>query len=190
MLTYGYFYQMIVLLIFVAPILALFRHKADKLRITAAFLLAVYTVFAVGMFFFPILYDTSMFKAAAPSVNLIPLHSILEYFQHFSTETAVKQVVGNVMVFLPIGFLIPILFAKFRHFAKLVLLSFLLSVSIEMIQYLISAATHTPNRAADIDDVILNLMGGMLGFCLYRFFESFRKNIFSNLLHRLKKNET
>lgn len=183
MITYGILYRLLVVSIFVVPIITLFRHKANQIRISAAFLLALYFAFAAGFLFFPILYDAGMFKTGAPTVNLIPIRTLMDDFQHHSFEAAFKQVIGNVIVFLPFGFLIPILFSKFQHALKFAFLSLTFSVLIELIRFSISVFTHIPNHAADINDVLLNLAGGMLGYCLYVLLKVCRKRLVSVRQH-------
>lgn len=98
---------------------------------------------------------------------MIPLHSTLEYIQHFSAGTALKEILGNVLIFIPIGLLLPIIFEKLRSWKNILLCSVLLSVGIETVQLAESLITRIPGHAVDIDDVILNFTGGVLGFLLF-----------------------
>lgn len=167
MLTYSYLYQLLIVAIFAVIIVKMIMKKKDKMKIFAACILMVYTVEAVGIFFFPVFYDARIRKFGPPDINLIPLRSIIEYFQHFSTGTAVKEILGNVAAFLPIGLLLPILFEKLRSWKNILLCSLFLSISIETIQLVESLITRIPGHATDIDDVILNFTGGVLGYLLF-----------------------
>lgn len=167
MITYGWFYRILIATIFLIFIVRMIRRKDGAAKIAAACLLMLYTIEAVGIFFFPIFYNAPICGNVTSNVNMIPFHSIAGYFQHSSAETAVKQILGNVAVFVPIGLLLPIMSEKFRLPKKILLFSLLLSVGVEAVQFLELLITHLPNRAVDIDDVILNFAGGSLGYLLF-----------------------
>jgi glycopeptide antibiotics resistance protein len=104
-------------------------------------------------------------NAAGRQVNLIPLRSIFEGF--FSRSEAVRpfalgNVVGNILLFIPLGIHLP-LFKKDKRTAANLLLVLIVSFSVEVVQGLLGIGT------ADIDDVILNGLGGWIGILGYRF---------------------
>ena len=78
---------------------------------------------------------------------------------------ALRQIVLNVLLTVPFGFLLPCVSQKFR-FGKTVLTVFLCSVGVELLQPLLS-----PRRISDITDVITNTAGGVLGWLLFLLFE-------------------
>ena len=69
---------------------------------------------------------------------------------------------GNVLAFLPLGFLLPLVFVRLRFWQGL-LIAIGLSSSIELTQYVTRAWAH---RSADVNDVILNSVGALLGLTL------------------------
>ncbi|MCI6271644.1 MAG: VanZ family protein [Erysipelotrichaceae bacterium] len=71
------------------------------------------------------------------------------------------NVLGNVFAFVPLGIFVPILFKNKKLFS-LILIGFTLSLVIEIIQL-------TVIRATDVDDVMLNTIGTILGYLIYRF---------------------
>lgn len=73
-----------------------------------------------------------------------------------------RQIILNVIMTVPFGFLLPLVSPKNTSFAKVVFLTLLLSLSIELIQPLLSA-----NRSSDITDIITNVTGGAVGYILY-----------------------
>lgn len=79
-------------------------------------------------------------------------------------------------MFLPLGFIFPVAFKKARTFYKTTICMLLFSFLIEFIQYFIG-------RSADIDDLILNTLGAMLGYFIFYIFSGlFRnKNIWKKL---------
>lgn len=69
---------------------------------------------------------------------------------------------GNVMLFFPLGILIPLVWRRLR-FWRVIQIAAALSVSIEIVQYL---SKSWSNRSTDINDVILNVVGASLGLIL------------------------
>ena len=96
--------------------------------------------------------------------NFIPLKTIIEYVKnvHSLTDWFFKNLVCNFVMFLPYGFLRSILTKyKTKKFLKIVVEGCLLSSAIEVIQYI------TAFGQMDIDDVILNSIGVMIGCGIY-----------------------
>lgn len=74
-----------------------------------------------------------------------------------------RQVILNVIMTVPFGFLLPLVQGeKKASFLKTVAWTFLLSLAIELVQPLISAA-----RSSDITDIITNVTGGAIGYLIY-----------------------
>ena len=72
----------------------------------------------------------------------------------------VSQLVLNVFMFIPFGVLLPMVFQRLRALWKTVLGAFGITVMIETLQYF-------TGRSADIDDVIMNVLGGVLGYGVF-----------------------
>ncbi len=77
--------------------------------------------------------------------------------------------IGNLLLFIPLGFLLPLLF-KSCSFLKVFLYSFLFSCMIEIIQLMLP-------RGTDIDDVWLNSLGGIIGWILFKIFNSMKNKV-------------
>jgi glycopeptide antibiotics resistance protein len=69
---------------------------------------------------------------------------------------------GNVMLFFPLGILLPLVWRRLR-FWRGIQIAVAVSISIEIVQYLTRAWS---NRAVDVNDVILNVVGASLGLVL------------------------
>ncbi len=76
----------------------------------------------------------------------------------------VRQIILNAVMTIPFGFLLPLVDKKHERLAKVLLYTFLLSLSIELLQPLING------RTSDITDVIMNTVGGVAGYVLYLVF--------------------
>ena len=181
MITYEGFYKILmaadflIAAVFVVFTIRMIRRKAEVAKIVAACLLMLYTIEAFGIFFFPFFYNIPIGSTVTSNVNLVPFHSMINCFQNSSAGTAVKQILGSVVIFIPIGLLVPIVSEKFRSSKNILLFSLLLSVGVEAIQFLELLITYMPNRAFDIDDVILEFIGGSLGYLLFLAVRKIRK---------------
>lgn len=136
--------------------LPILRHAANY-ALCGYLLLLVYAVFLYGINY--INYLSGYDEAAAQRLNLRPL---TELFSAMFEEAGIlgSQVTLNVLLFVPLGFLLPLVFPnKLNRFWKVALCALCTTFSIEAIQYFIG-------RSADIDDILANTFGGMLGFCL------------------------
>lgn len=114
------------------------------------------------------------------SNNLVPLHEITRY--QLGSRLFIKNVIGNIVLFIPYGIFVS-LFAKLDKLFHAICLVLFASTTVEVTQLLIG-------RVFDIDDIILNVIGGLIGYGIYRFVsligdslpKIFRSNIFLNFL--------
>lgn len=110
------------------------------------------------------LTDASLRWKTGRAINLIPLDTIRRFWHRGTTGQKVINLAGNVAVFVPMGLLPPLLWRKMQNGGRAVLLCISASCFIECFQQLIG-------RSVDVDDVILNTLGGVLGwlfFCVVR----------------------
>jgi len=79
---------------------------------------------------------------------------------------------GNAMLFFPLGILMPLVWRRLR-FWRAIQIAIAVSVSIELVQYL---STGWSNRNADVNDVILNVLGACLGLAIVFLLQLLRGN--------------
>lgn len=84
----------------------------------------------------------------------------------------VRNAQGNLLLFFPLGVLIPLVWRRLR-FRRAIQIAIALSVSIEVVQYLSSALGSY--RAVDVNDVVLNVLGASLGLVIVTLFRQLRK---------------
>ncbi|MGN0992980.1 MAG: VanZ family protein [Bacilli bacterium] len=97
------------------------------------------------------------------SHNYIPFKEILRY--DFGSSLFYRNIFGNMLLFLPYGIFIA-KYVKLDNTFIVLVISFITSLSIEVIQFLIG-------RVFDVDDILLNVIGGTLGFLIYKIFKKF-----------------
>jgi glycopeptide antibiotics resistance protein len=94
----------------------------------------------------------------AINYNLIPLATIKIQLKYISEWWALRQILGNIIPFMPFGFLLPIVYSKINSFFKLFITGILFILFIEVFQFL------TKLGSFDVDDILLNFVGIMCGY--------------------------
>lgn len=94
--------------------------------------------------------------------NFVPFNTISIYLANPTDPFWIRQAIGNVLFLLPLGLLGPYAFPALDRWWRILVLALLISVAVEIAQLWI------PDRSADIDDVMLNVSGALLGFITYR----------------------
>lgn len=96
-------------------------------------------------------------------INIVPFSTIMEYLTlHMGTRNVIVNLAGNIAAFMPMGFLLPLAFKSMKKFSRVITVSIFATVLIEVVQYL------TSSGISDIDDIFLNLLGGISGYLLYK----------------------
>lgn len=98
--------------------------------------------------------------------NFIPFHSIWNIVlnNNLSFFIKTKQIIGNIILFIPMGFFIPFIWEKINQLKKALAIGLLCSFSIELSQYLISLLLGFNYKVTDVDDIFLNIFGFAIGF--------------------------
>jgi glycopeptide antibiotics resistance protein len=100
-------------------------------------------------------------------VNLVPLRTIIELARPEHVTQAVRQLLGNIVMFVPFGVLLPAIGARYRSLGHFTLAALTASISIELLQLILRLA-GVMSRSIDVDDVILNTAGALIGWSLWR----------------------
>lgn len=98
------------------------------------------------------------------SINIVPFKTITEYIlnpHNLSLRIRYTNILGNILAFIPFGFFSTVIFKKLRGTKQIITVSCIFSLCIEVIQLLFLVGSF------DIDDIILNTIGGFLGYIIY-----------------------
>lgn len=144
------------------------RKQGGALLWYSNFLLAVFALYIVGVFYVTgagTLYDAIGLRVEyiTEHINLVP----------FSQEISIKGYVLNIVLFMPFGFLVPIIWDNMRKPIPVILSGFAFSALIEASQILSS-------RGTDVDDLMMNTLGAAVGFFCYRAWVQITKSRFQN----------
>lgn len=92
--------------------------------------------------------------------NFVPLQTLARYLANTDSPFWMGQLVGNLLLLLPVGLLGPIALPAMDGWLRVFLVGLGLSLAIEAAQLVI------PNRMADVDDVLLNVAGVLIGYAI------------------------
>ncbi|MCM1989142.1 VanZ family protein [Oceanirhabdus seepicola] len=96
--------------------------------------------------------------------NLTPFKTISEFLFFSNNMRAIlRNIDGNIAAFVPMGFLLPLAFSKMNKYHKVFAAIITATLFIEISQFIFGVGT------CDVDDVILNFVGGIIGYKLYNF---------------------
>ncbi|WP_053360625.1 VanZ family protein [Bacillus sp. FJAT-27251] len=142
-----------------------FNYKHRKLIITIAYLLFFLYLGIAATLLFWSPYRQAVSSTGNADYNLVPFHTIASYIQAsglVDTSILVTNLAGNVLAFMPLGFFLPLLFTRCVKFRWTILVVFLTTLAAECLQFLFRVGSF------DIDDIILNTIGGALGFTIFK----------------------
>ena len=108
-----------------------------------------------------------MFEYALMHMNLVPFKTILGYVQAIKDQTMnlnipLENLFGNLLMFLPAGIYLPFFSDKIDSVKKMILGMLPIFLMIEVGQFL------TKRGAFDIDDLILNMLGAVIGYLILK----------------------
>ena len=131
----------------------------NKLREVFINLFFIYFLILVNLTIFKfeeliINFDTRFY------INYIPFVETIKMFRNDFADIhiALYNVIGNILLFIPLGFCIPLFFNKKNKLSKVILYGF------------------TPYSITDIDDIIFNTLGTVIGFIIFNIIYTILKN--------------
>ena len=136
--------------------------SSKKIKVISWLLFITYIAFMVYVLFISSYYNR---VPRAISYNLVPFRTVKMYIRHyksFNLEIWLTNLLGNVVVFMPLGLLLPIISKRTRGFIKILFITMLSSLAAEATQLYLRVGSF------DIDDIILNTLGGILGYLIYK----------------------
>lgn len=125
-------------------------HK--KIILYKELLMLIFIIYALCLFHVVTYQDVNF-----GTNNFVPFKEIFRY--DLGTPKFIKNIIGNIIMFVPFGFFASY-FLKSKKIGIPLILTIILTTTIETVQYYIG-------RVFDIDDIILNIVGGILGYLLF-----------------------
>lgn len=139
------------------------KNSIKKLKMGGRALLVLYLACLIYFMFFSESYGrTEVYTEYR--YNLVLFQEIRRFLRHrdiLGLPAVLINVVGNVVVFIPYGCGLPLLFERLSSFPRTVILSFATSLLAETMQLILRVGCF------DVDDLLLNTIGGCIGYLAY-----------------------
>lgn len=153
--------------IVILMVLIFIRKQNTSFAKVCVVLLGMYFLILLNKTIFPIFISGNFVEIMRDSpdkryIELLPLFITLRYDQSFSYYL---PIIFNILLTIPLGFILSCLMPN--QLKKILFLSFLVTLSIETLQLVISLILRYPHRIFDINDILLNMLGAFLGYYLY-----------------------
>ena len=138
---------------------------------------AVYILFVIKVIIFK--YPLEELRAIAATwqknvileglgtANFMPFRTIKMYIDYAYKLNSVENLAGNLLVFVPLGFFLTMLSEELKQFSELFLNVFTFVLGIEVFQLFSAFGSF------DVDDILLNCLGALIGFGCYKAAEAF-----------------
>lgn len=181
----NYIINMIPYMIIAVPIyliirFLMLRKSSRKFNLYHEIALLIFVIFIVGLASQTVIPkielgingNINILKNGKHVINLLPLKVLFETYREVFINLNINYFIinflGNIIMFMPIGFFIPLLWEIPDK--KIIIVGFLFSLFIEVCQLFL-------NRGTDVDDLILNTLGTILGLLVYKFLYKKFKNL-------------
>lgn len=149
------------------------KYRGGQFLLVTSF--AVYFLSMIHLVFFPIEINIGEYANLTPwykSINFIPLLTI-----------DAATFILNIIMLVPLGMYLPLLSSKFQSVKKAASIGLYISLSFEFTQLLMRIIFGN-GRSTDINDLLANTLGAVIGFLLIR--ELSKKSFVNTILHKLR----
>jgi glycopeptide antibiotics resistance protein len=154
----------IIFWIFIRAVIFVWRREFSIIRelMTAAIPFGFILIYLVTVFPFPF-YNSYQYVGPGMerSHNVIPFKSIVDSLNHFYYMVPIRNLGGNILLFIPFGFALLLRFSKMKIW-KGTMIGLLVSFLMELCQLKMGY------RSFDVDDLILNTTGTIIGMAVFK----------------------
>ena len=156
------------ILILIAYILFLKKETNQSLKKNVtSLLLLLYLIFLLSTIFYTKLTTGIVYPKLQIEANIIPFSSIIETITLLVTKSQgipylFNYLILDILLFIPLGIFLPVLFPEKMTLKRFILICFILSFTKELFQFLFNVGMF------NIDDIILNVVGGILSYILLK----------------------
>lgn len=147
---------------------------AKRIRAAGGALFILYMLLLIYALFFAESYGRAT-GLEEYHYNLIPFREIRRYLYYphlLGIYAVVTNLAGNILGFLPFGAILPVLYRRARRPFWCIFFSFSFSAAVELTQLV------TRVGCFDVDDIILNTLGGALGYGIFALSNRLRRRIY------------
>lgn len=144
--------------------LKLNKNVKKKIKTFSTILFVLYLFLLIYLLFFAERFGIQSFEEREYHYNLVFLQEIKRFWtyrEQLGVWPVVLNLLGNVVGFIPFGFILPIIHRDTRNFFFITFSGFALSLCVETIQLI------TKLGCFDVDDLIMNTLGAALGYVFF-----------------------
>ncbi len=156
----------VVISVLYVPILFTLKKKGKSILRQLSYLALFCSFFLI--IFATLLFTEINFRPEQYVLNLTPFKWVEEVNSN-GIDRVIVEVVPNIIMFIPLGSFLPVVFKMMRKLYRAFFIIFLVTFSVEFLQYFIG-------RSSDIDDMIANILGGIIGYGIFKIFDCLFKN--------------
>lgn len=142
------------------------NRNMNKINIAGLAVLLTYVIFITYRLFFYAYSNNYRGQMTNVSYNLVLFKTVSNYIQHMNRlgfDILLYNLAGNIAAFMPLGFLLPLAFRGFNAL-KTYMVSFALILLAEVLQFV------SRRGVFDVDDLLLNMLGSIIGYGIYKLF--------------------
>lgn len=155
------------LVIFLVVIIAIrvsyIKINHEKFIFYKEFLTLIFIVYVLLLF--QLLTSTEMNTTSG--LNIVPFTEIFRY--EIGSKLFIFNVIGNIVIFIPFGYFVSG-YVKANKVSHILFISLITSLTVELVQLQIG-------RSFDIDDILLNVIGSIIGFFLFIGLTAIKKHL-------------
>ncbi|MDB8804413.1 VanZ family protein [Romboutsia sp. 1001216sp1] len=135
-------------------------------------LFVIYLFLLIGITILPIiigemtLYEGALSFIERCNINIVPFIDYFKGANYFGS--IIRNVVGNIVLLMPFILYICAKSEKSRDLKSAIKITFLISLSIELTQLVMNIFGLTYIRAVDVEDLILNTLGGIIAWGIFK----------------------
>ena len=123
---------------------------------------------AVTAFYFLFFLYITLLMRSYGSRRMVELRPFISFYP---THPEFHYVIENILLFIPLGILFPIRFSFARRWKRMIGIALCLSLAVEFLQFVFRCGK------SEVDDLIANVLGAVIGFGIYRVCQKLRKVI-------------
>ncbi len=143
----------IFIVVLVAVRIFALRNSSKKISFHEEFLNLLFIVYILLLF--ELLTGTE--NNSGTGINLVPFSEIFRY--PVGSKMFIYNTLGNILLFVPYGYFVT-RYINGKSLYQIFIISFVTSLTVEILQVKLG-------RSFDVDDIILNVVGGMIGYFIY-----------------------
>lgn len=136
--------------------------KKEKFILYKELTYLLFVIYLLSLFYIVTFQDDNY-----GTFNLIPFKEMFRY--NITSKLFIKNIIGNILLFMPFGLFVTA-YLDVRYITPVVILTLISSISIEIVQKIIG-------RVFDVDDIILNVVGGFVGSVIFIMLDKLRDKL-------------